>query len=329
MAGALPALLLATMVAQPVTAAPAAAAPDAITVTILGSGTPVPSRTQVGPAMLVEAGGERFLFDCGRGCTTRLAQVDPTLIARVDKLFLTHLHSDHVVGVPDLWLNGWTQGRASPLRVWGPAGVRPMMAGLRQAYAADIGYRIADGVPATAAGLVDATRTLDDRGGVVYEAGGVRIIAYRVSHGDVPAYGYRVEHGGNSVMLSGDTSVALGLTQGTRGADVVLLEVASPAMAGYLRRTFAPGQADKVLGLHLTARQAAGVLAAARPSLGVYYHNVGGCAADRDLLAATRAAYSGRVVVARDLIRVRVGRSVAVDETLAGPAPTCPSATSG
>ena len=99
---------------------PSAPAQD-LKVTLLGTGSPGPRMDRFGPSILVEAGKQKLLFDCGRGATQRIEQ-NKVPFAEVDALFLTHLHSDHVVGIPDLWLTGWIRGRTIPLRVWGPAG---------------------------------------------------------------------------------------------------------------------------------------------------------------------------------------------------------------
>lgn len=291
--------------AEPVAPTITVAEEPALRVTILGSGTPVPSRTQAGTAILVQAGGDNLLFDCGRGCTTRLAQVDPALLPRIDRLFLTHLHSDHVVGIPDLWLNGWTQGRAAPLRVWGPKGSDAMMAGLRQAFAADIGYRRADGIPASDAGIAPAVSIVGGDG-VVYRSDDLRVTALAVKHGDVPAFGYRIDKGAHSVLISGDTAATPALARYGEGVDVALVEVASPPMIAYVRRSFSAEQAQRILALHLTAEEAGDALAAMRPRLAVYYHSVTGEAADAALLAATRARYTGRVEVGRDLMAIAV-----------------------
>src|SRR5688572_8597957 len=108
-----------------------------IRVTLLGTGTPLPSMERFGAATLVEAGGNYFLFDCGRGATQRLWQ-QKIQIGKVDHLFLTHLHSDHVVGIPDLLLMGLMPAvygnRKKAFEVWGPAGTGEMMQGLRNAY---------------------------------------------------------------------------------------------------------------------------------------------------------------------------------------------------
>jgi ribonuclease Z len=118
------------------------ASPDNLKVVLLGTAAgPLVNLEQFGASTLIEAGSERFLFDCGRGATLRLTQVGVP-IGSISRLFLTHLHSDHVVQVSDLLLTGWAGGgRKIPLEVWGPEGTRDMMDHLQQAFAFDIHMR--------------------------------------------------------------------------------------------------------------------------------------------------------------------------------------------
>ena len=111
-----------------------------LTVTLLGTGYPRPVIERFGPSILVEAGKEKLLFDCGRGATQRLYQLKVPF-SEVTALFLTHLHSDHIVGIPDFYLTGWIFGRKTPFRVWGPAGTTEMMSHVEQAYQFDIHVR--------------------------------------------------------------------------------------------------------------------------------------------------------------------------------------------
>src|SRR6266576_6829467 len=131
---------------------PAAAASDEMRVTLLGTGTPFPNPERFGSAILVEVAGKRLLFDCGRGVVIRLAQVQINP-KEIDGLFLTHLHSDHVVGIPDLWLSGWFLGRNKPLPIWGPQGTSSMAKHLAQAFAFDTRIRQAAPDPLPAAGV--------------------------------------------------------------------------------------------------------------------------------------------------------------------------------
>jgi ribonuclease Z len=126
----------------------AVAAQGRLKVTILGTGTPDPNPERFSAAILVEAGEKRFMVDCGRGTVVRLAEAgqDP---ARIDGVFITHLHYDHTVGLPDLWLTGWLLGRSQPFQVWGPEGTRSMAENLAKAFDADVQNRVSSaGLPA-------------------------------------------------------------------------------------------------------------------------------------------------------------------------------------
>jgi len=282
-----------------------------IKVTVLGSGSPVPSSTQFGAAMLVQAGGKNMMFDCGRGCTTRLAQLNKRLITKVDHLFITHLHSDHLMGIDDLWLNGWVQGRKVPLKTWGPTGTNDMMEGIRTAFKRDIAYRTNDKVPAPSAGLDNAFTDMPFKGGVMVDDGGVKVSAFLVDHASIiPAYGYKIEYNGRSVVISGDTTTTKSLYEQGKGVDVLMLEVLSPSTIDYLHSIFNDKQTSKVIGYHMTADQTADILAATKPRLGVYYHTDNSEKSAKSLLSATEKVYEGPVIVSHDLLQISIGDKV-------------------
>jgi ribonuclease Z len=199
-------------------------------VTLIGSGSPVPEADRFGPATLVEAGDQKLLFDAGRGATIRLWQLKIPF-NKVSLLFLTHFHSDHTVGIPNLWLTGWLGGlfgrRTTPFRVIGPTGTKELMTNLERAYAADIRIRVADEHYPTEGVKVIADEYAAE--GVVYEKDGVRVTAFEVNHGDEikPAYGYRVDYNGRSVMISGDTRYNENVIKYGTGADILIHEVAA------------------------------------------------------------------------------------------------------
>jgi ribonuclease Z len=288
---------------------PATAGGQDIKVTLLGTGCPPPVMNRFGPSTLVEAGGQKLLFDAGRGALQRLAQLRVRW-QDVDGLFLTHLHSDHVVGFPDLWLTGWLvgPGRDRPLAVWGPRGTKKMMSHLEQAYEFDIRIRLYDD-RASPDGVVLLAEDISE--GVVLERGGVKITAFEVDHKPVkPAFGYRVDYRGRSIVLSGDTRVSDNLIRHSQGVDLLIHEVAAPET--FQRAGVRPERAKTVIEHHVTPEQAGEVFAKTKPRLAVYSHIVLPIATEQDLIPPTRKTYAGPLEVGEDLMVIEVGEKIEV-----------------
>ena len=281
-----------------------------ITVTLLGTGNPRPTIKRFGPSILVQAGGQNLLFDCGRGATMRLYQLK---IDHIDGLFLTHLHSDHTVGIPDLWLTGWVMGRKTPLRVWGPEGTQAMMTHLQEAYSFDIRMRRDVDEKRPAAGIEVQAKDIEQ--GVIYNNDGVKVTAFLVDHGPVkPAYGYRVDYSGHSVVLSGDTRYSENLIQFAHGTDLLIHEVIDSKAYAELATSFTPEEKARVLAHHTTAEEAGKVFTKVAPKLAVYSHIVPPDAPN--LVTDTRKTYSGRLEVGEDLMSFEVSDQVVVKRSL-------------
>jgi ribonuclease Z len=305
-------LLALVLCAAPSGARGQTAARSDFRVTLLGTGIPVPQPDRFGPATLVEAGGQKLLFDAGRGATVRLFQLRVPL-REVGPLFLTHFHSDHTAGIPDVWLSGWLGGpwarRKTPFRVVGPTGTKDLMANLERAYGADIRIRMADEhYPA------EGIRVIAEEfpaGGVVHDKDGVRVTAFEVDHGELikPAYGYRVDYDGRSVVISGDTRFDRNVVKYGTGADLLIHEVA--AVRPELLKDM---QVRRVMAHHTSPQEAGRVFQLARPRLAVYTHLVLLARPDvpavtaEELVAQTRAAYDGPLVVGEDLMAFDVGK---------------------
>jgi len=287
---------------------PIAAQSQAIKVTLLGTGSPNPAVNRFGPSTLVEAGGQKFLFDAGRGALMRLAQT-PVRWQDVQGIFLTHLHSDHLVGLPDLWLTGafLPPGRKSPLRIWGPEGTKEMIAHLRQTFDYDLRIRQLDDRMSPEAAAIMA----EDIGqGIAYERDGVRVTAFEVDHKPVKAYGYRVDYGGHSIVLSGDTTVSQNLIQHAQSADLLIHEVVS---ASALTRMGVPqGRIAQILIQHSSPEQAGDVFSKVKPKLAVYSHIIPPQATEQDLVPPTRKNYAGPVEVGEDLMVIEIGEGISV-----------------
>ena len=277
-------------------------------VTLLGTGAPRPVMTRFGPSILVEAGNEKLVFDCGRGATQRLYQLKVPFTA-VTGLFLTHLHSDHTVGIPDLWLTGWVMGRDTPLPVWGPKGTKAMMKHLQEAYAFDIHIRRDVDTKLPGAGAMVVAKDINE--GVVYDRGGVKVTAFLVDHGEIkPAFGYRVDYSGHSVTLSGDTRPSENLIRFAQGTDVLIHEVVDVAAYEKLAKSDTSDQTKKIIGHHTTAEEAGTVFTRVKPRLAVYSHIVPPSASE--VVSSTRKTYDGPLELGEDLMSIEIGDKVEV-----------------
>jgi ribonuclease Z len=277
---------------------------------------PTPRPDRFGPSTLVEAGDQKVLIDAGRGATIRLYQLGVPL-GRLDALLLTHYHSDHTSGIPDVWLTGWLQShyaaRREPFRVLGPAGAKALMSHLEKAYAADIKIRVAD-EKLPPAGVAVAVEEFD-RDGIIYEKGGLKVIAFEVDHGDVikPAYGYRFEYAGRAAVISGDTRYNENVIRYSAGADLLVHEVAA-ARPELMREAYV----QRIIAHHVTPREAGRVFAKAKPRLAAYTHLVMLASEQvppptlEDILAETRETYLGPLVVGEDLMSFEIGDTVSV-----------------
>lgn len=282
-------------------------AEDVFRVTLLGTGAPPPSIERFGPSTLVEVGREKFIFDAGRGAMQRLHQLG-IAFNEITGLFLTHHHSDHVVGFPDLWLTGWIGRpwgkRSAPLPVWGPAGTREMMEHLPKAFQVDIRVRSKSYPPEGVALLAQEISE-----GSVFDKDGITISAFEVDHGgeDLPAFGYRIDYRGCAAVLSGDTTFNENLIEHARGADLLIHEVT--AVAGSAAEN--AEQLKRISSNHTTPQQAGEIFARVEPKLAVYNHLLlFGNATARDLIAATRQKYAGPLVVGEDLLGIEIADGV-------------------
>ncbi|MEP6789059.1 MAG: MBL fold metallo-hydrolase [Acidobacteriota bacterium] len=288
-----------------------------IKVTLLGTGTPVPLIERFGPSILVEAGSEKLLFDCGRGASVRLWQLHIPM-GDLTAVFFTHLHSDHIVGFPDLWLTGWLQSpfgrRTKPMRLYGPEGTSQMIRYLKKAYQADLRIRMADEkIPP--AGAEIETREIKE--GVVYEKNGVKVTAFDVDHGEFikPAFGYRIDYQGRSVVLSGDTRFSENLIRFSKGTDVLFHEVG----VAKEENLSTSDVARRIIGHHTTPEDAGRVFDRVKPRLAVYTHivllstdlTISAPTVD-DLVSLTHKTFSGPFEVGEDLMSIEVGDKITV-----------------
>lgn len=282
-------------------------------IVFLGTGTPLPDPDRSGPSTAIVVNGTPYLVDFGTGLVRRAAAARKKGINALEPVnlkiaFLTHLHSDHTLGFPDIILTPWIMGRKEPLEVYGPPGTQFMAEHILKAYEFDIKTRTEGLEHSNNTGYKVNVHEIQP--GVVYKDQNVTVKAFAVHHGQIAhAYGYRFETPDRTIVISGDTSPDAAVEQNCNGCDVLIHEV-------YTQASFAlvPGEWQKYrLAFHTSSKELAELATKAKPGLLILYHrgNAGcdqagteGCrqaGSEEQLLKEMHQAYSGNVVAGHDL----------------------------
>jgi ribonuclease BN (tRNA processing enzyme) len=270
-------------------------------VVMLGTGTPNADPERSGPAVAIVVNGSVYLVDAGPGIVRRAAAahaagISALTMPNLSRVFLTHLHSDHTVGLPDLMLSPWVLERKKPLQVYGPPGTAHMVQHLSAAYAEDIHIRLYGLEPSNKSGYRAIAHEIAP--GVVYQDSNVTVRAFAVEHGSWKhAFGYRFETRDRVIVVSGDTRATQKIVQACNGCDVLVHEAYSDS--GFKRR---PLEWQRYhAAFHTPASDVGRIATAARAKLLVLYHQLYWGSTDDDIVREVEATYSGKVISARDL----------------------------
>ena len=273
-------------------------------VIFLGTGTPNPDPDRSGCSVAIVVNDTPYIVDFGPGLVRQAAALSPRYggdiealeVKRIKRAFLTHLHSDHTTGYPDLILTPWVMGRDEPLEVYGPEGIVEMTENILKAYLQDIRYRLYGLEPANNQGWRVNAHEIKE--GLIYADANVKVEAFLVKHGSWPnAFGFRFTTADKVIVISGDTRPCDNIVKYAKGADILIHEV-------YCKRTF-----DKKSQFwqnyhaqnHTSTCEVGEIAEKTQPRLTVLYHILSWGATEDDLLNEISEVYSGRVVVARDL----------------------------
>ena len=277
-------------------------------IVMLGTGTPGPDPDRSGPATAIIANGTPYLIDFGPGVVRRAAAAFRQGVkafgfgaTKMRTAFLTHLHADHTIGLPDLILTPWIMGRRQPLAIFGPAGLQAMCDHVLKAWKLDIDNRVYGAEKLCAAGC--KVNVTEIKPGLIYQDMNVSVTAFPVRHGDMTdAFGFKFRTPDKSIVISGDTAPTEAIVEHSGGCDVLIHEA-------YSQHTY-----DRVSGkwkayrrkYHTSSIELARIATCAKPKLLLLYHRAspGGAALpnpEHVLLDELRRAYKGNVVVAHDL----------------------------
>jgi ribonuclease Z len=274
-------------------------------VVLLGTGNPNPDPEHSGCSVAVIVNDTPYIIDFGPGLIRKAAAMSPRYggnikaldVKNIKRAFLTHLHSDHTTGYPDLLLTPWVMGRDEPLQVYGPEGIKKMTDNILEAYADDIKYRLYGLEPANNEGWRVIATEFNE--GLIYEDDNVKVEAFPVNHGSWPnAFGFRFTTPDKIIVISGDTAPSENIVKYSRGADILLHEV-------YYKQGF-----DKKNEFwkkyhsqnHTSTYELAEIANEVKPGVVVLYHILFWGGTEDDLLSEMQKNFDGKVVVGSDLM---------------------------
>ncbi len=268
---------------------------------LLGTGTPNADPARSGPALAVVVNGQAYLVDCGPGIVRRAAAahqmgIEALAVERLTHVFITHLHSDHTLGYPDLIFTPWVLERKAPLEAFGPRGLADMTDHILAAYHEDIAIRIEGLEPATTMGFKVNVHEITP--GVVYQDNNVRVTAFLVRHGSWRyAYGFRFDTSDRSIVISGDTAPCESLVKHAKGCDLLVHEVYSNV--GFQRRRAVWKRYHA--SFHTSTAELAEIARQVQPKLLILTHQLFWGSTPDELVAEIRQNYDGDVQSGADL----------------------------
>lgn len=274
-------------------------------VVMLGSGNPNPSPSQSGCSVAIVVNNTPYIVDFGPGLIRQAAAMSPKYNGKIEGLdiknikhaFLTHLHSDHTTGYPDLILTPWVMGRNEPLQVYGPEGINKMTEHILEAYKEDIRYRLYGYEPANNQGWrVDSHEFVNE--GVIYKDDNVTVEAFPVPHGTWPnSWGFRFTTPDKIIVLSGDSAPSEKIIEYAQNADILIHEVYCKKSYDTKNEFWRNYHAKN----HTSTIELGKIANKAKPKLIVLYHILFWGASENELLNEIATEYKGKVIVGKDL----------------------------
>jgi len=273
-------------------------------VVLLGTGTPNPDPNHSGCSVAIVVGDTPYIVDFGPGLIRKAAELSPRYggninalsVKNIKRAFLTHLHSDHTTGYPDLILTPWVMGRNEPLEVYGPEGIKKMTDNILAAYEADIKYRLYGLEPANNLGWRVNAHEINE--GMVYKDSLVTVEAFLVEHGSWPnAFGFRFTTPDKVIIVSGDTTPSKNLIEYAKGADILIHEV-------YYKKAWDTKDAfwkKYHKKNHTSTIELAEIANKTKPGLLVLYHILSWGGTEKEIMTEISQIYSGKVVIGSDL----------------------------
>jgi ribonuclease Z len=274
-------------------------------VVFLGTGNPNPDPFRLGPSLAIIVNEVPYIVDFGVGLVRSAANLTPQFGGTVPELeaknlslgFLTHLHSDHVLGYPDLILTPWVMEREDPLTVYGPPGTQELTNHILLAYQEDIRYRLDGLEPISRQGYRVIVHEFCE--GIIYSDDLIKVEAFLVSHGSMKnAFGFRITTPDKKIVISGDTAPCDSILEFSTGVDMLIHEVYS--LKGYTQKDELWKQYHRTH--HTSTKQLGELACTAKPGLVILNHTLFWGSSEKDILNEVQQEYDGDVILSSDLL---------------------------
>ncbi|MFW9818790.1 MAG: MBL fold metallo-hydrolase [Candidatus Thorarchaeota archaeon] len=267
----------------------------------MGTGNPNPDPMRFGPSLAIIVKESSYIIDFGIGITRRTDYayynlgIKPLESSRLIKGFLTHLHSDHTLGYPDLILTPWIMGRTQPLEIYGPQGTKKMTEDILRAYELDIKERINGLEPANPSGYKVHVNEITP--GLVYEDENIRVEAFHVNHGTLISYGFKFITPDKIIVISGDTAPFQECIDLYKECDILIHEVYSSKIFQTLPQEWQKYHSS----VHTSSYELGEIASKIKPELLILYHQLFWGVSEAELVAEVKEGYNGKVVSGKDL----------------------------
>lgn len=273
---------------------------------LLGTGCPSPSDLRFGPSTLFTHDNKNYLFDCGSGVTQRLSAAG-VRSSEIDVVFVTHMHSDHIVDLYQLYISGWHQGRDSKFKVVGPRGIKAFFDNLLTAFRSELDGRIQWEKRPNMQGLEYEITEIDDR--FTFSSDDISILPFEVDHFPVePAYGYQIKYTQKNVekvvVISGDTRKSENLIQHANRADALVHEVFVDLE--FDKKRMSQETLVNVCDYHTTPKEVGEIANIANVKKLILTHFVPPVFDQKKVIKDISQAYKGEIIIGEDLMSVDI-----------------------
>ncbi len=277
-------------------------ASDVINFTFLGTGTPRPDIDKLGPSILIKNGDQEILLDAGRGTSIRLNQIGNDFL-KVNRVFISHLHYDHIIGLPDFWLTSNLWQKKDNMNIYGPKGIKKFCQNIINSYTEDINYRYEKNNYSKLKCHSFDTLPL----GV--KSGRITINFFKNSHGHIEeSYGFKIKFNNKTVVYSGDTSYSQNVIDAAKNCDILIHEVIASSKKIYDDNT----KLRKVFETHTNINQLIKILNITNPKLTILNHALLFDISESEVLNKIKKEYNGDIIFSKDLMSVDLGKEISI-----------------